>query len=430
MSHALVASKEHGGGASWARDVALRLEAFYAQNARDLPWRHRATDPYAVWVGEVMLQQTRTAVAAPRYERFLVRFPDLASLAGADLEEVLAEWEGLGYYRRAEALLSAARIAFERFGGLPRDEGALRSLPGFGPYTTAAVLSIVWDEPLAATDGNAVRVFSRLGGFPREWEAGGEIAPIDPDPARRRLTGRPGPARDASSPRSEAARAALAHGLHADVVREALHPGRMNQAVMDVGATLCLPRRAACIDCPVQDLCRTSAALGSPRGVLFRRASPSRVRPESAVAVVRLRDGVGRVLAVRRDEGLLRGLWALPTEEEPVAPGEGPLDATGRALERLAGRLARLGIPARAAPVRPFRWTFTHRVWHLSVLDGEIAGHPERISEALSGTWLTADLRKKGTSGFGGPFRIALEDTQAPGLIRPSDDVPPSRSYS
>jgi A/G-specific adenine glycosylase len=142
--------------------AADRLVRWYRQNARDLPWRH-AKDPYAVWISEVMLQQTRVEVVVGRYERFLRRFPDLLSLARASESDVLAEWAGLGYYRRARQLHQTARHLVAREGAqLPQSEAALRLLPGFGPYTAGAVASIAFGEAVPAVDGNVERVLARL----------------------------------------------------------------------------------------------------------------------------------------------------------------------------------------------------------------------------------------------------------------------------
>lgn len=429
----------HGGPAdpAWSRTVAFALEAFYEQHARDLPWRHRAGDPYAVWVGEVMLQQTRAAVVAGRYERFLERFPDLEHLARAPLSEVLAEWEGLGYYRRAEALSRAAGEAFTRFGALPTDEVALRSLPGFGPYTTAAVLSIAWGEPLAATDGNAVRVFSRMGGFPRDRAYGGNPG------GEARGTHGDGESADQGS---EAQRRDRAHGLHEGVVRHSRDPGRLNQAVMDVGATLCLPRRAACGRCPVSDLCATCRSFGNPPEIRFARSTKAKTRPEIAVAVARIRGIGGLLLAQKRERGLLRGLWGLPGEEEPVAVPlpRGSRAGTGRTGMRVAGaaptgagadagkdasprireaqqtagrrlraRAAALGVRLECSPVLPFRWQFTHRVWHVTVWDCAEPvddSQASALADAFHASWLTDEAARSGSAAFGGPFRAALTE--------------------
>lgn len=184
-----------------------RLLAWYDRIRRDLPWR-RTRDPWAIWVSEVMLQQTRVETAIPYFERFLIRFPDPAALAAAPIEEVLAQWSGLGYYRRARQLHGAAREVVER-GGLPRSSAELERLPGIGPYTAAAIASIAFGEPVPVLDGNVVRVAARLSAEPE-------------DPSRAAARGR-----------------LLAV---AATLLEISRPGDSNQALMELGATVCLPK--------------------------------------------------------------------------------------------------------------------------------------------------------------------------------------------
>ena len=268
----------NGGPASGAgavRDRSLRrsLLRWFDAHRRDLPWR-RDHDSYRVWVSEVMLQQTRIEVAGPAFERFVARFPDLGSLARAPEDAVLAAWSGLGYYRRARTLHAAARALVERGErAFPRDVTAARALPGVGEYTAAAVLSIAWGVPLAAVDGNVVRVLSRL----------------------ERL-GLP-------DGRGEPHRAIAARLL--DRVR----PGDWNQALMELGQSICRAGRPDCATCPVARDCRAHAAgveaLHPPRRV--RRATE---RHDLHLLV--LRDRAGRLLLERGAFPHLAGLW-LPT---------------------------------------------------------------------------------------------------------------------
>ncbi|HET7903271.1 MAG TPA: A/G-specific adenine glycosylase, partial [Candidatus Eisenbacteria bacterium] len=204
-----------------ARRAALLR--WYGRNRRDLPWR-RARDPYAIWVSEIMLQQTRVETVVPYYERFLERFPTLHALARSSESSVLAAWSGLGYYRRARNLRDAASLVARDHGGaIPRDPAALRALPGIGAYTAAAIASIAFDRPAAAVDGNVVRVIAR-------WD------------------GRRGRRDDAALRRAVTARAeSLAPGAR---------PGDWTQALMELGATLCLPRDPLCERCPVARWCR------------------------------------------------------------------------------------------------------------------------------------------------------------------------------
>jgi A/G-specific adenine glycosylase len=252
------------------REVRRRLLEWYDGNRRDLPWRS-TTDAYRVWIAEVMLIQTQVDTVVPYYRRFLDRFPDIESLAAADLDEVLKLWEGLGYYARARNLHNAASIVATQHGGtLPGDERSLRALPGIGPYVAAALLSIVFGEPVLAVDGNVRRVVSRLH----------DIA--DPRPARLREAG-------------------------AALVEE--RPGDVNQALMDLGSAICSPRSPRCSECPVEGAC-----LARARGTIEQRPGrrPARKRPhyEIAVGVVWRDDEI--LIAKRRPEGLLGGLWEFP----------------------------------------------------------------------------------------------------------------------
>lgn len=269
--------------------VRRLLLAFYDARARDLPWR-RDTDPYRVWVSEVMLQQTRVETVVPYYERWLERFPTLDALAEAPIDDVLHAWAGLGYYRRAHNLHRAARAVRERHHGeLPEDPDALRDLPGIGDYTAGAIASIAFGRPEPAVDGNVRRVLSRLHDLP-------------------------GPG------------AAELRRLAAALVPED-RPGDFNQALMEFGATVCTPRAPRCEACPLAEHCRARAA-----GTQLERPLPKRSKPlpedDVGTAVVVAPDGA--LLLVRRpDEGLLAGLWEFPGAA--VEEGEAPVDAARRA---------------------------------------------------------------------------------------------------
>jgi A/G-specific adenine glycosylase len=249
--------------------------AFFDERRRELPWRE-TSDPYRILVSEIMLQQTRVETVVPYYRRWVQRFPDPASLAEADEEEVLRHWQGLGYYRRARNLQAAAREIVEQWGGdVPGDAKALASLPGVGPYTAGAVGSIAFGQVVPAVDGNVRRVMARL--------------MDDPAPGAALLT-------------REVSRLVDPH-----------RPGDFNQALMELGATVCTPRSPDCPVCPVAEVCRaraagTQAERPRPPG---KREIPHRVE---AVAVV-VRPGPGRweVLLRRRPvSGLLGGMWECP----------------------------------------------------------------------------------------------------------------------
>ena len=292
------------------------LLQWYRENARELPWR-RTRDPYRVWVSEVMLQQTQVATARPYYDRFVARFPSVRALARAPLGRVLAAWSGLGYYRRARHLHEAAGIVVrEHAGRVPSEPPAFGALPGVGRYTVGAVLSIGFGVPLPVLDGNVARVLSRLAARP--WSV---RRPAD----ARALWAMAGELLDRTS------------------------PGDWNQALMELGATVCTPRSPRCDACPARRFCRAHA---TGRQEDFPPAAPRRagVRVRRAVARV---ERAGRVLMVQRLGPLLDGLW------EP--PG---VDLSGRepAERVLARALASLGVRGTllATPVR-IRHSITHR---------------------------------------------------------------------
>ncbi len=266
-----------------------QLLEWYAHSRRDLPWR-RKLDPYAIWVSEIMLQQTRVAVAVERYRAFMARFPTLVSLALAPEQEVLAQWSGLGYYRRARMLHKAAQFVADHLqGNLPATAVELRTLPGIGTYTAAAIASIAHGEVGAGVDGNGERVLCRLAG----WEGG-----------------------------SRAAGAALrrkVEGLAAEIV-DPVHPGDFNQALMELGATVCLPRNPQCAVCPVAADCST-------KGEHETAPRPQMLSREVAHALsVRMGKNPGpinrEVLLEQRPATLtvMPGLWELPSLREAAVP--------------------------------------------------------------------------------------------------------------
>jgi len=262
---------------------------WYGENQRDLPWR-RSRDPYAIWVSEIMLQQTRVAVVVERYKAFLERFPTLVSLALAHEQDVLALWSGLGYYRRARMLHKAAQfVASHGQGNLPLTAEELRLLPGIGAYTAAAIASISHGERVAVVDGNVERVLCRLQG----WEA----------------VGRSGGA-------------AMRHRVEvlAAEILDPKRPGDFNQALMELGATVCLPRNPRCLACPVASDCST-------RGEHKTQPRPRMLSQEVACALT-IRTGVipgmanREVLLEQRPESntVMPGLWQLPELREADVP--------------------------------------------------------------------------------------------------------------
>lgn len=246
------------------RQTLLR---WYDLHQRDLPWRE-SSDPYRIWISEIMLQQTRVAAILPRYEKFLRRFPSVERLAAARLRSVLAEWSGLGYYRRARNLHAAAKlIAREHAGAFPQSSEAWRELPGIGRYTAAAIASIAFNEPVAVLDGNVKRVLGRL------------------------------------------LRSAYSTGESWNAAQQLLdrnRPGDFNQAMMELGATICIPGDPLCSQCPIRTLCGTRGRGES------RKLKPRQIKASVSVALV---TKGGSVLLVQRGVGerLMSGMWELPT---------------------------------------------------------------------------------------------------------------------
>jgi A/G-specific adenine glycosylase len=260
-----------------ARDkLAAALLDWFAKHRRALPWRTRR-DPYRVWVSEVMLQQTQAATVIPFYKRFLEQFPDLAALAAADDAALMKTWEGLGYYARARNLRAAAQTILREHGGkLPASREALLKLPGFGPYTAAAVASLAFGEDCAAVDGNVLRVLARVYAVAED---------IRRTSTRRRL-----------------------QQLADDLVPPG-RAGEFNEALMELGALVCRPKNPACGDCPLRRCCRAFQE-GRARDLPFKSAKPAVPHHEIAIGVVRRRGKV--LIALRPTEGLLGNLWEFP----------------------------------------------------------------------------------------------------------------------
>jgi A/G-specific adenine glycosylase len=300
--------------------LAARLLRWYDAQHRDLPWR-RTGDPYRIWVSEIMLQQTRAEAAIPYYERFLARFPTMESLAAASTEEVLACWSGLGYYTRARNLHKAARLMD---GVFPSGYQTIRDLPGVGDYTAAAIASIAFGLPYAVLDGNVMRVVARMTGDP---------ADIGGSRTRVRFRG-------------------IAQGW-----LDRRRAGAFNQAMMELGATVCLPRAPRCAICPLAAVCEARrAGRQSQLPVKARKAPP--VKIAMAVAVVERR---GRLLLWQRtaDSRRLAGFWELPSLEQ--LPEGHAIPAIGTFRHTITHHHYRVtvhagGEPQKARAVPPLRW--------------------------------------------------------------------------
>jgi A/G-specific adenine glycosylase len=271
-----------------------KLMYWYRDHARELPWRG-VRDPYRTWVSEVMLQQTRVAAVIAHYEEFLRRFPTAVALALAPEADVLAAWSGLGYYRRARMLHRAAQFLMrERGGVLPSTAAELRTLPGVGEYTCAAIASIAFGESIAVVDGNVERVLLRLTGYPEARTAAGRAfmqAQASALVPRRRVIG-----------------SVNAAGDH-------------NQAMMELGATICLPRAPLCLNCPVYAMCRTRGEHVTPP----RAAQLS--RPAAYLLSLRKRGTVTEVLLELRSRAasLMPGMYELPLLPQDAVQGREPI---------------------------------------------------------------------------------------------------------
>ncbi len=331
--------------------TAEALLAWYDTYRRELPWRAPAgerAEPYRVWLSEIMLQQTVAAAAGPYFHRFLERWPDVGALAAASLDDVLQAWQGLGYYARARNLHAAARIVAAQHGGrFPDSEAALRALPGVGAYTAAAIAAIAFDSKATVVDGNVERVMARL--FRIEM----------PLPAAKKAI------RDAAASLTPDER-----------------PGDYAQAVMDLGATVCLPRRPRCSVCPWSKDCVARAA-GTAESLPVK--APKRRRPVRRGIAYWTEDGAGRVLLRRRPEnGLLGGMMEVPSGpwvEEGPPPEAPPVDGAWESL----GAVARHG--------------FTHFILELDVRTGRSAAAPPEGCvwapiDALDGYALPTAMKK------------------------------------
>ncbi len=271
--------KNHKG-----KELVAVLETWYAEKKRSMPWRLNPT-PYGCWLSEIMMQQTTYAAVLPYYERFLARFPSVESLAAADEAEVLKQWEGLGYYARARNLHKAARsLVVDGKAAWPKSAAEWAKVPGVGPYTAAALASVLKGEPVPVVDGNVARVFARY------WMISEDFKKL---PARARLAERLTPE-----------------------IEQAAVPGNFNQAMMELGALVCTPTSPDCGVCPLRSGC-AARKKGVQTDYPIKVAKGS-VPTRRATQVI-IPDEKGRILLVQnREGGLLKGLWELPTVEPSI----------------------------------------------------------------------------------------------------------------
>jgi len=338
------------------------LLEWYDRMRRDLPWRTE-TDPYRIWVSEIMLQQTRVETVIPYYHRFLQHFPDMQALAVAQEEELLSVWQGLGYYSRARNLQQGVREVVDRYDGkVPDSHASMISLPGIGAYTAGAILSIAYNKPEPAIDGNVFRVLSRL-------------LKIE-DPVERPQTRR----------QIEAA----VRAMMATVPRY----GDITQALMELGAMVCIPRNPHCGECPWEELC--IACTQKVQGSLPNKKSPEPPR------IVAVHTGIlisgGRILAMKRSaKGLLAGMWEFPSVETIALP-----TLTTEGIRLLGVRFQEMGHEVAVdSEWRFLTHMFSHREWRMRIflcramqLNGETTG---------GACWL--DREQMSTVTWAGPHR-------------------------
>jgi A/G-specific adenine glycosylase len=324
-----------------------RLLAWFREYRRDLPWR-RTRDPYRIWLSEIMLQQTRVAAVIPYYERFLERFPDVQALAAAPQEEVLRLWSGLGYYSRARNLQQAAQqIVAKHSGNFPRDEKDALELPGIGRYTAAAILSIAYGARHAVLDGNVARVLARIFAKRGDLRDGKRWQALQTD---------------------------------ADALLDAKSPGDWNQAMMELGATLCTPRAPQCLLCPVAQFCR-ARKLGLTESIPAIRKKRATV--EILLASVVLLDPRGSTVLLPPPESKKEGsprnevsvlvskMWHFPT----LAVGTSPGAELPGFLKQLQPGLPR-SVTSRLQPVATVRHTVTYRALSIHVYRVAVAQLP------------------------------------------------------
>lgn len=292
-------------------DISERILSWYALNQRDLPWR-KTRDPYPIWISEIMLQQTRVDTVIPYFQRFLKRFPTVKDLAGASLQEVLKVWENLGYYGRARHLHAAAREIVRNVGNsFPHDMKALQALPGIGPYTAGAILCFAFGERVPTIDANVQRVLARIYGVEE---------PAGHGPYLQRI-----------------------RSLAEDLIPEK-DPAGFNQAMMDLGAMVCMPRNPSCGSCPIPDRCE---AFQQGRQDTLPAIQPKSPLPHRVMVTALIRDRRGRHLVVqRRPRGLLGGLWKFPGGEM----------SSKETLEEALKRTVRAELGIR---IRPWREVFS-----------------------------------------------------------------------
>ncbi|MBE5802578.1 MAG: A/G-specific adenine glycosylase [Clostridiales bacterium] len=305
------------------------LLKWYDRVKRDLPWRH-TQNPYHIWLSEIMLQQTRVETVKGYYARFLERCPTVEALAGAPEQDVLKLWEGLGYYSRARNLQKAAQVITNQYNGIfPSTYDQILALPGVGPYTAGAIASIAFGERVPAVDGNVYRVASRFFGIRED---------IGVPTVQRRI-----------------------RALVQDSIPTS-RPGDYNQALMELGATLCSPHAPGCEECPWHDLCDACQEGDADSLPIHEKKQP----PKEMDMAVCLMTCEGRILVAQRQERMLRGLYVFQLLEDEIRP------------ERIQAALDEEGLACRFVQVLgEAKHVFTHRIWNMTLLHFSLAFIPD-----------------------------------------------------
>jgi A/G-specific adenine glycosylase len=318
--------KKHPESDNSSLNITDCLLSWYQKNARKLPWRETA-DPYAIWVSEVMLQQTRVETVIPYYQQFLKSFPTVAALATAPEHDVLKAWEGLGYYRRAKLLLKGAKEVVNRFNGqLPADLKALASLPGVGPYMSGSLASIAFNLPVPAVDGNVIRLVTRI----LAWEEDAGTAN-----SKRMIT---------------------------NWVRRQFpddNAANFTQALMEIGALICLPRNPRCLECPLFRYCKAAG----DRPERFPVKKVSREIPAERRIVLRITWNGKHLLFQRPKKGLMAGFWEYPNLV--AQPDEDALALAKHWAKEQLGKIPEIGFNCTMTHV------YTHLRWNMEIFDAE-----------------------------------------------------------
>ncbi|MDF2594601.1 MAG: A/G-specific adenine glycosylase [Clostridia bacterium] len=342
-----------------AMGYAEKLLIWFDENKREMPWR-KTKDPYAIWVSEIMLQQTQVDTVIPYYEKFMTRFPTVAALAAAHREEVYNYWQGLGYYRRAENLHKGAQMIEQEYDGVfPTEIEQVKKIPGIGPYTMGAIMSIAFHMPVPAVDGNVMRILSRY-----------FLIDADISVAKNRK-------------------------LFDNKVMELMpeDPNRFNQALMELGALVCTPKNPKCNECPVQEICRAYQTQSVEK---FPVKTPKTKVIPMGYKVLLIKKGEGYWMEKRPEEGLLANLWGFPMLEKSKSSVEiqDPEEIEGEKLGQVVH-------------------VFTHRKWVMEpvvVMDTEQPVVKEMIAGSLQGKFMT--LKEMKSYPIGTAFKRVIRELE------------------